>query len=263
MRIKGLKLIKYALKTRNAWWFTASGRTKGRFIRTKLGSFWLGISLLLTVLSVGSLYSVLLDLKNIREYWIYLGIGLACWTLLADSICSAGNLFEANIENLKNLNLNPIFYVLEEWAFQVQSFAQTFGIILIFASILKPIVLINFFTYSLIHLLNLLIFALWFPTIICLLGVRFSDLFQLMPIFTQILFLLSPILYPQKNLGSFSHIPNYNFIYLILRNLRDSIIEQKFFAFTGFMVLLINLFMLILTFSLFENKKKNLVYYFG
>ena len=36
--------IRFGLESRQAWWFTASSRTRERFERTTLGNFWLGLS---------------------------------------------------------------------------------------------------------------------------------------------------------------------------------------------------------------------------
>ena len=49
-----------------------------------------------------------------------------CGTAYSAAIGSAPNLFEHNHAHVHNTNLNPIFYVLEEWAFQVQTFLQSF-----------------------------------------------------------------------------------------------------------------------------------------
>ena len=49
-------VLRYFLKTRKTWWFTAIAKTKARYARTVLGSFWLGISTLLTVLCLGFVY---------------------------------------------------------------------------------------------------------------------------------------------------------------------------------------------------------------
>ena len=38
--------------------------------------------------------------------------------------------------------------------------------------------------------------------IVCLLGARYRDFYQLVPIVLQLVFLLSPILYRKDNLGS-------------------------------------------------------------
>ena len=77
--------------------------------------------------------------------------------------------------------------------------------------------------------MNLIIFIFWAPLIICLLAARYTDIYQLVPILTQLIFLMSPILYPEKNLGKLSFIANFNPIYKILALFRDSIIEVKLF----------------------------------
>jgi len=53
-------------------------------------------------------------------------------------------------------------------------------------------------------LLNLLLFLYWVPVLVCLLGARYRDVYQLVPIALQLVFLLSPILYEKKNLGALS-----------------------------------------------------------
>ena len=37
--------FKFAFKSRKAWWYTATSRSRARFARTTLGSFWLGCKL--------------------------------------------------------------------------------------------------------------------------------------------------------------------------------------------------------------------------
>ena len=78
--------------------------------------------------------------------------------------------------------------------------------IIIFITFFSPNILINFLIFSPIHLLNFFLFLLWLPLIICLTAVKFQDLYQLIPIVTQLIFLLSPIIYIEKNLGDYAFI---------------------------------------------------------
>ena len=50
--------FKFAFKTRRAWWYTASSRSRARFARTTLGSFWLGFSNLLSIGTLGIVYGL-------------------------------------------------------------------------------------------------------------------------------------------------------------------------------------------------------------
>ena len=256
-----LQLIKHGILTRRAWWFTATARTRARFSRTVLGSFWLGIANLLCSLLLGGVYGAVFKVDNLKEYFIYLSLGFSIWTILGGAINSAPNIFEINAENIKNSNINPIFYVLEEWAFQIQSFIQSFLLIILFITFFSPNIFINFLIFSPIHLLNFFLFILWLPLIICLTAVKYQDIYQLIPIFTQLIFLLSPILYSEKNLGSLGLIARLNPIYRVLAVLRNSIIEGKFFFKISLILLIINILMILVSFYILSKKRKQLIFY--
>ena len=114
-----------------------------------------------------------------------------------------------------NSNVNPLFFVLEEWCFAIQSFLQSIGMVIVFLGLLDFSIFINLI-YTPIHFLNLIIFIFWLPLIICLLAARYTDIYQLVPICTQLIFLMSPILYPERNLGKLSFLANLNPAYKIL-----------------------------------------------
>ena len=248
----------YCFKTRRVWWFTASSRTKARFARTSLGSFWLGLSNLLSILALGSVYGTVFNVENFRVYFIYLGIGLVIWNTLCASIISAPDLFNHNASNIKNLNINPLFYTLEEWAFQVQTFVQSFGLVFVVLSIFNPSIILNLLIYSFFPLLNLILFIYWFPLVICILGSRFSDLCQLVPIAMQIIFLISPILYMKDSLGSLKWISNYNFIYRVLEPLRTSVLEGYINLEEAIFFLFFNIIGFILALKLLNNHRTKL-----
>ena len=54
-RASVLATITEAWRMRRVWWFTATSRTRARFVRTYFGSFWLGLS---NLFSVGVLSAV-------------------------------------------------------------------------------------------------------------------------------------------------------------------------------------------------------------
>ena len=124
-------VLGYFLKTRRTWWFTAIAKTKARYARTVLGSFWLGISTLMTVLCLGFVYGKVFNVPNFLEYFIYLGFGLVIWTPICEAINQAPLIFSTNSNSLKNSTIKPIFFVCQEWAFLVQSFFQAFIMVFI------------------------------------------------------------------------------------------------------------------------------------
>ena len=249
--------FKFAYKTRRAWWYTATSRSRARFARTTLGSFWLGFSNLLSILTLGIVYGTVFSVKDFRAYFIYLGIGLVIWNTISSSISNAPQLFAHNASNIRNMSLKPIFYTLEEWSFQLQTFLQSFVLVFFVFIFFKSSLILNLLSSSWIPFLNLFIFIYWFPIIICLICVRFTDLAQLVPVILQLVFLTSPILYKKESLGALSWITNLNFIYQILQPIRDSIIDGYVNYNNSFLIFIVNIIGLILTIKLldFESKK--------
>ena len=253
--------LKFALKTRRAWWYTATSRSRARFARTTLGSFWLGFSNLLSIASLGIVYGKVFSIEDFGSYFIYLGFGLVIWNTISSSISNSPNLFSCNASNIKNMNLKPIFYTLEEWSFQLQTFIQSF-ILVFFVFIFFKITLIsNLLVHSWLPFLNLFIFIYWFPVMICLISVRFTDIAQLVPIVLQLVFLTSPILYRKESLGSLQWIANINFIYQVLDPLRSSIISGYLNVQGSILLLTFNLIGTILTIKLLDIESRRLPFF--
>ena len=250
--------LNFAIKTRRAWCFTATSRSRARFARTTLGSFWLGFSNLLSIATLGIVYGTVFSVKDFRSYFIYLGIGLLIWNTISSSISNAPNLFLHNSSNIKNMNLKPLFYTLEEWFFQLQTFLQSFLLVFLVLLFLNNSLLLNLLQFSWIPFLNFLIFIYWFPILICLISVRYTDIAQLVPIVLQLVFLTSPILYRKESLGELGWITDMNFIYKILEPLRLSIIEGYINYQHSILILIVNLISLFLTLVLVNNQSKRL-----
>ncbi len=250
--------FKFAFKTRRAWWYAATSRSRARFARTTLGSFWLGFSNLLSIGTLGLVYGTVFSVDDFGSYFIYLGFGLVIWNTISSSISNSPQLFAHNSSNIKNMNLKPIFYTLEEWSFQLQTFFQSFILVFLVFIFFQFSLISNIFLSSWLPFFNLFIFIYWFPVIICLISVRFTDFAQLVPIVLQLVFLTSPILYRKESLGSLAWITNINFIYQILDPLRNSLIEGYINYQFSFLILVFNLVGLFLTILMLNHESKRL-----
>jgi len=250
--------IKFAFKTRKAWWYTATSRSRARFARTTLGSFWLGFSNLLSIGTLGLVYGTVFSVDDFNSYFLYLGIGLVIWNTISSTISNSPYLFSHNSSNIKNLNLKPIFYTLEEWSFHMQTFIQSFILVFFVFLFVKFSLLENLLLYSWLPFINLIIFIYWFPVIICLISVRYTDIAQFVPIVLQLVFLTSPILYRKESLGGLNWITNFNFIYQILDPLRTSIIDGFVNYQNSTLIFIFNFIGLFFTIKFLNKESKNL-----
>ena len=252
------RALKVGWTMRRAWWFTATARTRERFDRTVLGSFWLGLSNLLSIAVLSFVYGAVFKVKDFNSYVVYLGIGLVVWNTIAAAVQSAPTLFRINATNIKNTNVHPIFYSLEEWSFQLQNFLQSFGLVILVLSFFQPSLLPHFLTVALLPLINLMLFIYWFPLLLCLLGARYEDFFQLVPIVMQLMFLLTPILYQKETLGSLAWTADLNPLYRVLSNFRHALIQGDLKLDQALPILLLNIFGVFLSVSLLERQRREL-----
>ena len=253
-----LKIFQLAWKTRRAWWFTATSRTRERFARTALGSFWLGLSTLLSVGALALVYGTVFRVQDFPAYVVYLGLGLVAWNSVSGAVTSAPLIFRVNAGNIKNTNIHPIFFSLEEWAFQVQTFLQSFGLVFIAMCLVKPSLAVNMITSGLLPLINILLFMYWLPLLICLLGAEYEDLFQLLPIIVQLVFLVSPILYERKALGSLGWIADVNPLYILTDSLRSSLINGNNRPFQALLIFTLNVTGIVVSTWILELKRRKL-----
>ena len=170
-------------------------------------------------------------------------------------------MFEHNRDHLHNINLHPIFYTLEEWAFQVQTFVQSFLLVVIALSFFQHDLLLNLLIWGWLPLFNLFLFLFWFPLLTCLVGARYRDLYQLVPIVLQLVFLLSPILYEKKNLGAMAWTANLNPFYRILSPVRHTLMTGELQWGVGFSLLVINAFGLWLSIRLLNRDRRHIPFW--
>ena len=243
---------------RRVWWFTATARTKARFARTFFGSFWLGLSNLFSIAALAFVYGTVFKVQDFNEYVVYIGIGLVIWNTITSAIGSAPNLFENNQAHVHNTNLNPVFYTLEEWSFQIQTFAQSFLLVILGLSFFQHDLFLNFLIVGWLPIINLFLFLFWGPLFVCLLGAKYRDLYQLVPIVLQLIFLLSPILYQKERLGGLVWTANFNPLYRILSDCRNALMNSSIEWNNSFFILIINLFLVWLALKVLNKESSNL-----
>ncbi|ABM76893.1 Hypothetical protein P9303_01381 [Prochlorococcus marinus str. MIT 9303] len=236
----------FVLRTARAWWYSAWLRTLARFSRTYLGSFWLGLSNLLSVALLGAVYGAVFNIANPWDYVVYLGLGYTIWGFISLTVISASTLFSTRRDQLINNSLPAIFYCLEEWAFQVQTFAQSLVIVMIPILFIKPMLWLHALTSIWLPLINVLLFCFWITALMAVLGSRFKDVAQLMPILMQLTFLLSPILYKKEGLGSMAFVADLNPFYRILAPLRTALIDGDVYFRAEFATLFVNIILILI-----------------
>ena len=89
---KGLADIKDSLKQRHIWMLLAWLEIKQRYSRSKIGPFWLTLSMGVLVTALGVIYGALFKM-SVSEYLPMLAVGLVMWSFISITLTEGCNAY--------------------------------------------------------------------------------------------------------------------------------------------------------------------------
>ena len=123
-------------------------RNKVRFIKTKLGSFWIGLSTLLTIASLAFIYSTVFQVENKREYITYIGLGILFWNTHAQMISDFSTLLSRSRDRLLSTSITVIDIIAEEYLFSIQNLLISIFTIFPILFIIYPKLIVLIFSFK-------------------------------------------------------------------------------------------------------------------
>jgi ABC-2 type transport system permease protein len=177
-----------------------SRELKLKYKRTFLGYFWslLNPILNLTILSV--VFSHFVG-RGMKDYTLYLFSGLIAWTFFQSSLVASSTALLENENFIKKIYLPKIIFPLSKILLRALDFLLSF-----FA-----LTLIGLFLHMPFHATVLLvplatvllfIFTFGFSMMVSVATVYFRDVIYLSTVFLQLLYFVTPVLYPEGALPS-------------------------------------------------------------
>lgn len=180
-----------AVKAYDLWSFLAWQDIRVRYRRSKIGPFWITLSMAIFCAALGVVYSQLFK-TEIAELLPFLSIGFVVWSFVAGCIGEMPNLFVENAPYIKDMRINLLAILLRAVARNAIMFGHNllivFGIFLYFG--IWPgwsglLALPGF----LLVMLNLVVIGI--P--LSIIGARFRDLAQISQSILQVAFFVTPI----------------------------------------------------------------------
>ena len=157
-----------------------------RYRRSKIGPFWITISMAIFIVALGAVYSKLFNMKA-EEYMPNLAAGYLFWTLIATALSESPTVFIENGSYLKDMKINLLvlivraltrnFIIFLHNAVFIAGVCMYFGIWpqwqMLFVIPGVFLVLINLF---------------WITLVFSILGARYRDLTPIIQSMVQVLF---------------------------------------------------------------------------
>ncbi|MFM0737765.1 ABC transporter permease [Paraburkholderia xenovorans] len=179
-----------------------------RYARSRLGPFWLTISMGVMIGSIGVVYGTLFK-QDIREYLPFLAISLIMWNYFSLTVTEGSTAYIYSAPFIRQTATPKLIFI-----FQV---AWRNAIILGHNFLIILVLLIAFGTHSWLAMIwfipAFVIYAanaIWIAALVGLLSARFRDLPQMISAVMQIAFYVTPIIYKPSSLTKFPLIVEMN-----------------------------------------------------
>lgn len=180
------------------WWMLASNDVVRRYRRSRLGQFWLTLSMAVMIFGMGAVYSSLFG-TSFADYIPHLGTGLILWGLLASTINESCSSFTENESIIRQIALPRFTYVLRTLARNFLVFAHNLIILpVVYLITGSPL---DWHTLLFVPgLILVLVNLAWVGYLLAILSTRFRDIPQIVQSIIQVAFFISPVVFKPSQL---------------------------------------------------------------
>jgi len=213
------------LKMTDLWLYFAKNSVQSRFRRSFLGLGWIVLNSLAFALGAGYLWAQIFQIEA-REFVPYIGLGFAIWGFVAASLTDGCDVIFASSSFTKQIRIPYSVFITQSVLVHFIYFFIAFLSTLIASYILGLAPTLG----SLWALVGILImFTMSFLTVTTLsyLGARFRDLSHAIGSILQILFVMTPVIYPAEVISgrNLDWIVNFNPVNSLLEVIRTPVIH--------------------------------------
>lgn len=222
------KLVHDSLKSISVWrvWtFLGVQDIKARFRRSFLGPIWLMLTTATFVAGAGLVYGSLFGVDH-REFLPQLAIGVVIWGFVVSSVSEAGITFVAAEGYIKQFPYPKQIYLLRS----LVGYLVVLGVGMV-VILLMQLLLGTFSWLAWLWMLPGLVLLAWVGaghiTVFAYMGARFRDLPHALSGVMQVLFFVTPVMFPAKLLASrgLEHVYEFNPFYYLLEVVRHPLIS--------------------------------------
>lgn len=216
--------LRRSLASWRLWTLLGWLEIRQRYARSRVGPFWLTISMGVVIASIGVVYGTLFG-QELSDYLPYLAVSLVMWGLFSSTVQEGSQAYISNAAYIRQVATPKFIYILQVPWRNVLIFAHN---ALIVIALLAIFGVKSWATLPLVApgLLLLLLNASWMATITGLLSARFRDFPQLVASIMQVAFYITPIMYKPEALTKFSFIVHLNPLSYLVNVVRQPLLGE-------------------------------------
>jgi lipopolysaccharide transport system permease protein len=242
------------------WLLLGIGDIRQRYQRSWVGQFWITISMLVTIVALGVVYSYLFRM-SLREYLPSLTLGIIVWSLISSMVTEACIVFTGAGNYLQQVPLPKSMFVHRMLVRNLVTFAHNMTIV--------PLLYLAFgiapgwpALLALIGVAIVTINGFWIGLLLGMLCARFRDMPQMINSLMQIAFFVTPVMWRQDQLApQVSWLVDINPLANLLRLVRDPLLGRVPTPFTYVMGMALILAGFSVTLPFFARFRARIVYW--
>jgi lipopolysaccharide transport system permease protein len=257
----GCSEVRDAARLWRLWTFWGWLDVRQRYRRSLLGPFWVTATMAISVMATGLVYAFLFQ-QNVREYLPYVAAGFVLWSLIAGFIGDACSVFVQNEGFIGQLRLPYLVYPLRMVWRYIAFFLHHAVVLLAVIAAFVPVNAASLLA-SALGLAVTCVNIFWIGLLVGLISVRLRDLPLLVATIFQVLFLITPVIWPAKALGARAEIAEFNPLYHMLESIRGPLLDVSVPTFNhhlGISVVMA-VFGCVFTLALYARWRRQLLYW--
>ncbi len=230
-----------------------------RYRRSTLGPFWFTASTAIAIVALGLVYSQVFNLPT-RELMPHVCVGLIVWGFLNSAMLDAGDLFTGSESYIKQVRLPYSLYVFRFVLSKMIVFAHDFPIFIVtilYFRIWPGAVAL----YAIPGFLLLVVNSALASLSLGIVSARFRDIPRIVASMSQILFLITPIIWLPSMLEQRSYLAEANPFYHLIEVVRAPLLGSAPSANTVAAVVAITAVNFLLTTVLFSRYRSRIAYW--
>jgi ABC-type polysaccharide/polyol phosphate export permease len=185
------------------WATLAYEDIRQRYVRSVLGEFWLTLSMGVTIVTIGVIYSGLFR-HPMQEYLPYLAAGVAGWALISSVLNEGAHAFIADYQLILQTNRPKTTYLLRVLARGFFVYLHNAVVVIAVCAFFGQFPSLAFLLIV-PNLALILLNLAWMIGILSVLSARFRDIPPILASVLQIVFFATPIIWNEKQLPPDMH----------------------------------------------------------
>jgi ABC-type polysaccharide/polyol phosphate export permease len=216
-------------------WVLGGLDLKIRYRRSILGPIWISISYLVTVCFLSIVWTKVFN-QNIKNFIWYFSIGLLVWNYIVNVISSSYMLFTDTAGILLNYNIDKDVIITRNIVRELYVFIHALVVLILIFFYAEPNIHSKDIVLSFLGFVLVTVILFNLSYLISILVLRYRDLKEVFATSINLLYYVTPILWPIESLKGSEYIYLYNPFYHIVNVIRAPLMNAGEFWLESFVI---------------------------